>query len=326
MTQYLSIVADFFSELQKKPLITIIGPTASGKTAFSIQFVKQLASEGITAEIVNADSRQFYKYLDIGTAKISENEMAGVPHHLMSILDPKEDCTISWFQKEASKVIDDIQNRGHLPILVGGSMLYVSAIVDGLLPIASSPEIRDRLEKEYDIDSGETLYKKLQEIDPDSAASFSKENKVYVVRALEIYESTGMTKSAQKKAVKSPYNVCILGIDLPKEVLRQKIDDRTRVMLESGWIEEVQSLLEKGYSIDDPGMKSLGYREIAEWLNSPHPQPLPRHGGGEIRFANREGAKKLTEKISSKVRAYAKRHQTWWKRDKRVQWLTPPVV
>lgn len=296
-------MTDFLVKKPAKPLVVIIGPTASGKTAFSIQLTKELASQGVTAEIVNADSRQFYKYLDIGTAKITQEEMAGVPHHLMSILDPKEDCNISWFQKEASKVIDEIQSRGHLPILVGGSMLYVSAIVDGLLPIASSPEIRARLEKEYDVDGGETLYKKLQEIDPESAASFSKENKVYVVRALEIYESTGITKSAQKKAAKSSYDVCILGIDLPKEVLQKKINDRTRLMLQNGWIEEVQSLLEKGYSVDDPGMKSLGYRDIAEYIQ------------------DKGNLEELTEKISSKVRAYAKRHQTWWKRDERVQWI-----
>lgn len=298
-------IDQFLASSPAKPLVVIIGPTASGKTAFSISLAKYLAQVDKKAEIVNADSRQFYRDLDIGTAKITNAEMDGVPHHLMSVLDPKEECTIAWFQREATKVIDDIQKKGHLPVMVGGSMLYVSAMVDGLTPIASSPEIRARLEKEYDIDNGDTLYKKLQEVDPESAAAFARENKVYVVRALEIYESTGKPKSAQQKARKSPYDVLILGIDLPKEILGQKINDRTQLMLDSGWVQEVSDLLDRGYSVGDPGMKSLGYREIAEYIG----------GKGDLQ--------KLSEKISSKVRAYAKRHQTWWKRDERVQWITP---
>lgn len=301
------LVEAFLASKQEKPLIVVIGPTASGKTAFSLGLAKVLESFGKTAEVVNADSRQFYRGFDIGTAKITQAEMQGVPHHLFDVLCPQEDCTISWYKQKAEHVISDIHARGNIPLLVGGSMLYTAALVDGLEPLPPvDPAIRERLGKEYDADGGKTLFARLTEIDPETASSFPMQNKVYVVRAMEIYEGTGKTKSSQKKSTPGAYDLLIFGMDIDKEVLASKISERTKLMFEQGWIDEVKKLREQGITIADPAMKSVGYREIAEALES-----------GSI------DTEKLAATIDSGTRAYAKRHMTWWKCDPRVHWVTP---
>ncbi len=265
------LLADFLGKNPQKPLITVIGPTASGKTNFSILLAHHLQTLGFVPEIINADSRQVYTHLDIGTAKITEKEMEGIPHHLLSVLDPKEECTIAWFKTEVEKTIARLHSEKKIPILVGGSMLYVSAIVDGLEPMQADPELRDRLSKEYDADAGMTLFKRLEEIDPDSAATIPQENKKYVVRALEIFESTGVPKSKAIKKSASPYDNLIIGIDRDKEELNERIALRTEAMFQAGWIDEVKSLMERGYSKDDPAMQSHGYREIIEFLTLERP-------------------------------------------------------
>lgn len=303
------ILEAFLATSPSKPLIAIIGPTASGKTAFSIGLAKTLESFGKTAEVVNADSRQFYRGFDIGTAKITQAEMQGVPHHLIDVLSPREDCTISWYKQRAEHVVSEIHGRGNIPLLVGGSMLYTAALVDGLEPLPPvDPAIRERLSKEYDADGGKTLFAKLTEIDPETAASFPMQNKVYVVRAMEIYEGTGKTKSSQKKSTPGAYDLLMFGMEVDKEFLASKISLRTKLMLERGWIDEVKKLREQGIVVTDPAMKSVGYREIFAALES-----------GDI------DTTKLAATIDSGTRAYAKRHMTWWKRDPRVQWVTPSI-
>lgn len=302
----------FLAAKPEKPLIVLLGPTASGKTALSIRIAQHLKSKQKTLEIINADSRQCYKLLDIGTAKITEKEMQGVPHHLLDVLDPKEECTISWYAERATKAIDEIHARGNVPMLVGGSMLYISAIIDGLQSMtASDPVVRKRLSDEYDVDAGVSLHTKLKRVDPESALVIPRQNKVYLLRALEIFETTGKPKSAQKMKSSCPYDLLIFGIDADPEALRVRINERTDVMLKSGWIEEVKGLLERGYKAEDPGMKSHGYRDIIEALNSPHPPtPSPSSGEGE-----------LCEKIASQIRRYAKRQRTWWRGDERIKWI-----
>lgn len=299
-----SIVHDFL-QTAAKPLIVVLGPTASGKTGFSIQLAHFLQSDAYTsAEIINADSRQLYKYLDIGTAKIRQEEMENVPHHLFSVLDPKTPVTIGWYQREATAFIDQIQQRKHVPMLVGGSMLYISAIIDGLVPVEKSdPAIRSRLEAEYMIDGGVTLWKKLAAIDPQSAASIPHQNKHYLLRALEMYELTGKTKSQLSTQSACPYDALIFGIHRERSALVHRINQRTKLMIENGWIKEVQALIDEGYSADDPAMESSGYREIAQFLIS-------------------KGKKEdLIECISAKTRQYAKRQTTWWRHDKRIVWI-----
>ncbi|HVW66738.1 MAG TPA: tRNA (adenosine(37)-N6)-dimethylallyltransferase MiaA [Candidatus Peribacteraceae bacterium] len=292
-----------------KPLVALLGPTASGKTDFSIQLAVYI-NTGFDAvweksEIINADSRQLYRYMNIGTAKITDEEKRGITHHLIDVLDPNEDVSIAWYKDVATTIIDDCHARGVVPILVGGSMLYISAVVDGLDPLPPpDPAVRERLEKEWDVDDGWTLYDKLVSVDPDTAKNFQHQNKRYVVRAMELYEKTGVPPSQLKKTIPPPYQTLQIGMLWPREELTKRIDERTKKLLESGWIEEVESLLDRGYTPRDPAMKSHGYKEIMQWLSS-----------------EEQDREQLAELISSKTRQYAKRQMTWWGDDDRIVWL-----
>lgn len=284
-----------------KPLIVILGPTASGKTDFSIAVAKKLGN----AEIINADSRQLYKYMNVGTAKITEEEKRGVVHHMIDILEPTEDVSIAWYKERAMHIIDDCHARNVVPILVGGSMLYISAVVDGLEPLPpSDPAVRDTLEQEWDSDDGFTLYNRLVEIDPDTAKNFQHQNKRYVVRAMELWEKFHVKPSQLKKTVPPPYQTLQFGMHWPREELTKRIDMRTKKLLESGWIEEVEGLLDRGFTPRDFGMKSHGYREIIAWLAS-----------------DNQNKEELAEIIAAKTRQYAKRQMTWWGNDDRILWI-----
>ncbi|MDB4978786.1 MAG: tRNA dimethylallyltransferase [Candidatus Peribacteria bacterium] len=300
----------------KKPLIVIIGPTASGKTGFAIKVAKWIDKElkedfaewRSGAEIVNGDSRQLYRGMDIGTAKVTEQEMDKIPHHLFDVLTPDQEVTVAWYKERAERMIEEIQARGNVPILVGGSMLYISAITDGLTPIdPAPPELRARLELEYEQDKGETLYKQLMKIDPDTALAFHKNNKPYVVRAMEIFWSTGRKPSEVKTKDGSKFDVFMFGMDLPKAILDERIEARTEQMLSQGWINEVEHLLDMGYSPFSPGMKSVGYREIAEY----------------IRTGETMSREELAELITRKTRQYAKRQVTWWRNNPKINWIEP---
>jgi tRNA dimethylallyltransferase len=312
--------------LQSKPLIVVLGPTASGKTGLSIQLGRYINNLPLSpapstgsgqalspggrkgagrASIINGDSRQLYKFLNIGTAKITDEEKQGIPHELFDVLDPKEDISIAQYKEMAMREIDQCHQEGLVPILVGGSMLYISAVVDGLDPLPpADPEIRKRLEAAWDADDGWTLYDKLVEIDPVTAKSFEKQNKRYVVRAMELYEMTGKPPSTLKKTMPPPYNILQFGMHWNREELVKRIDERTHQLLQSGWIEEVEGLIDKGYTIADPGMKSHGYREIMQWLSS-----------------DDRDTQALEEVIAAKTRQYAKRQMTWWNDDNRIQWV-----
>lgn len=233
------------------PTIVLVGPTASGKTAFSIDLAAQLGN----VEIVNADSRQLYKHLNIGTAKITSEEMHGIPHYLLDVLDPKEGATAAWYKREAERVIGEIHVRGRVPMLVGGSMLYLSAVIDDL----AFPAERD-------------LRKSLQ----------------------------------TRKNMKPRDDLFIIGIERPREEMMRRINDRTAELFRLGWVEEVRNLLQRGYTSEDPAMKSHGYREIMRFLSSGVQQ-----------------TNDLEEIISAKTRAYAKRQMTWWRNDSRIHWMTP---
>lgn len=298
-----NIVLDRHLSLSDKPLIVVLGPTASGKTDASLLYAKHIGN----AEIVNADSRQLYKHLDIGTAKIRPEEMQNIPHHLIDVLDPKEEATIAWYQKEAIAIIDDSLARKKIPMLVGGSMLYISSIIDGLRPLPpASKELRAKIESEYDTDGGTSLYNELNDADPETAQAFAKANKPYVVRGIELLRSQNEKPSVLKKKRACPYDLLILGMQWNIDKLKERIDMRTKKLLDAGWIEEVEHLLAMGYLPTDPGMKSHGYREIMQWI------------------ASGEGSRdELFEVIARKTRAYAKRQITWWKMDERIQWLSP---
>ncbi len=319
-----------FISSSKRPLVVVLGPTASGKTDFSIALAKDIGdaeiinadlrhgstepvlskAEGLAmtmVEIVNADSRQLYRHLDIGTAKITRDEMQGIPHHLIDVLDPKEEVTAAWYRDVAMKTIDDIHARKKIPMLVGGSMLYISAVIDGLsFPVASDPALREQLEKEYDTDGGVTLHARLSEIDPDTAQGIPRQNKPYVIRALELHELGGKKPSELRQSSDCPYDLFIIGIDRPREELVTRINKRTAELLTGGWIAEVRELVRKGYSPEDPGMKSHGYREIMRAICN-----------------NQVDVEMLANVIGAKTRQYAKRQMTWWKGDARIAWITP---
>lgn len=299
------------------PLIVVLGPTASGKTAFSISLAKYIATTGRDAEVINADSRQLYSNLDIGTAKVMQKEMQGVPHHLIDVLDPKEESTAGWYQKEARKIIRNLHEHGKVPILVGGSMLYVSSVIDELtMAPVPDPSLRARLMDEYDRDGGETLFERLQEVDPEAADGIHRNNKPRLIRAVEIYE---LLKEPKSEAVpqtelrsdenSSAYDLLVFGMQWEREDLCARIDARTKKMFEEGWIEEVEDLLKQGYSADNPGMKSHGYREIISYME------------GSL-----DDTDALRELIAAKTRQYARRQMTWWKGDKRIRWMTQGVV
>ena len=311
---------DVFLECTKKPLIVILGPTAGGKTGFSIEIAKH-----VDGEIVNSDSRQLYKYLDIGTAKITKDEMQGVQHHLIDVYDPKEEVAVGMYQEEALKIIEDIILRGKVPILVGGSMLYISSITDGLslAPVADS-RLRERLIGEYDRDCGASLYRRLQKIDPDTASNIHQNNKPRIVRAIEIYEilKSPKSKMMSEKGELRPrfgnsgrcsYDCLIFGVDQGGENLKRRIVERLEQMFESGWIDEVRDLLLRGYTSEDPGLKSCGYREIIKYL-----QEVESAGSDMDTDSMKE---KLKERIAAKTRQYAKRQMTWWRGDKRIKWV-----
>ncbi len=292
--------------MAKKPLIVVLGPTASGKTAFSVDVALGLKEKGVTAEVINADSRQLYKGMDIGTAKITPAETKGVPHRLFSVIEPSQEITAATYQRMAVQEIDAAHARGAVPMLVGGSMLYISAIIDGLKPLpAKNPALREELEAAYDEDGGATLFAELSDIDPESAKIIPRENKPYVIRAIEIHRLTGKPKSAQLHTSDCPYDLLIFGMQWPRETLTKRIDERTPKLLAGGWVDEVRGLLAAGYTLESPGMKSHGYPEIAR--------------------AILDGKDPLSAEpvIAAKTRQYAKRQMTWWKHDKRIVWVKP---
>jgi len=307
------------------PLIVIVGHTASGKTGRSIEIAKlvnEWKGEG-TSEIVNADSRQLFKGFTIGTAKITYNEMEDIPHHLIDVLDAHKAVTISWFKEHAETVIKEIQNRKHVPILVGGSMLYVSSVIDGLLPLPErSEEVRAKLTDEYDKDKGVSLHHRLQHIDPQTAKNTSPNNTVHLIRAMEIYELTGNPPSKMKTKTQVPYDLFIIGCRVDAAKRKEVIEKRTKLLLENGWIDEVRALLVTGVSEAAPAMESVGYREIAEYLKC-HPEEAcpelrPRVEGG---FTETSCFEELTMTIHKKTLHYAKRQITWWRRDERIRWI-----
>lgn len=287
----------------KRPLLAVLGPTASGKTDASISIALGIGN----CEIVNADSRQLYRGLDIGTAKIRPDEMRGVSHHLIDVLDPQEELTIAKYKELATASIDDILARGNIPMLVGGSMLYVSAVIDNLQPPpAADAALRARIQDEYDKDGGKTLHAKLEAADPETAATIDYRNKPSVVRAAEILELTGMAPSAVKTRGEGGYDVLAFLLEWPREKIVERINFRTKKLINDGWVEEVKGLLDAGVTIDDPAMKSHGYREIAQAILD----------GTDM--ADVEAV------IAKKTRDYAKRQVTWWRNDERLVRILMP--
>lgn len=249
--------------MSERPLIVIAGPTAAGKTALSIQVARRLQGE-----IVSADSRQIYRYMDIGTAKPTAEERAEVRHHLIDVVDPDQSLTLAEYQALAYAAIDDIGRRGRVPFLVGGTGLYVRAVAEGwTVPrVPPDPALRAKLLERAEREGAEALYAELQAVDPAAAARIDPRNVRRVVRALEVYHVSGQTISAQQAKQAPPYRVLWIGLTMPRPELYARADARIDRMVAAGWVDEVRSLVARGYSLDLPAMSALGYREIGEYL------------------------------------------------------------
>lgn len=244
--------------LNKPPLILIVGPTAVGKTELAIQL-----AESLNGEIVSADSRLFYRGMNIGTAKPSQEEMDRIPHHLIDIVEPDETLSLAVFQQEANRIITEIHARGRLPFLVGGTGQYVRAVTQGWMPpeVVADERLRNELEKIKEERGFEWLHAKLAYLDPESALKIDARNVRRTIRALEVILTTGRKFSEQRGQGEAPYRLITIGLTRPREELYQRVDERIEAMFSAGFVDEVQSLLERGYAPSLPSMSAIGYRE-----------------------------------------------------------------
>lgn len=283
----------------KENLFILIGPTAIGKTDLSIKLAQMM-----NGEIISADSMQIYKYMNIGSAKVTKEEMQEVPHHLIDNVYPDEDFTVANYKNHATTLISNINKEGRLPIIAGGTGLYINSIVYNLqfTEVPPSESIRNQLE----LLSNEDLYKELENIDNTSANKLNVNDRKRVIRALEIYKSTGKTMSEYNKDFRmenQDYNLVMIGLNMDRARLYDRINRRVDVMINSGLIDEVKGLLEMGYNKNLVSMQGIGYKEIIMYLEE------------EI---------SLDESIAlikQKSRNYAKRQLTWFRRDERIKWM-----
>jgi len=245
-------------------LIAILGPTAVGKSDLALQLAQEFHGE-----IVSADSRQVYRGMDIGTAKPTPDEQRLVPHHLIDLVNPDEPFTLADYQQRAYAVIDAIHARGNIPFLVGGSGLYVRAVLDGLTIPHVEPDRARRAE--LDREDAATLYARLKECDPLAAAKIDPRNKRRVIRALEVCERTGKPISELQTQRAPNYRILRIGLTMPRAQLYERINARVDAMIANGLVDEVRGLIARGYSPDLPAMSGLGYRQIVAYLNGSIP-------------------------------------------------------
>lgn len=288
---------------QKKPLIVLTGPTAVGKTKLSISLAK-----AVGGEIISADSMQVYKYMDIGSAKIHPEEMSGVPHHLVDILKPEEEFHIVRFQEMAKEAMNDIYERGRIPILVGGTGFYIQAVTRDIDFTQAEQEdgYRRELEAMAQEQGSEALHQMLQKVDPVSAAQIHANNVKRVIRALEFYHQNHAPISAHNQEQKertSPYNLAYFVLNAPRDLLYERIDRRVDEMMEQGLLDEVKRLKSMGYHRGMVSMQGLGYKEILAYLDGEYPLDEA------VRILKRD------------TRHFAKRQLTWFRREQDVIWV-----
>lgn len=287
----------------KQPLLVLTGPTAVGKTKLSIALAR-----AVGGEIISADSMQVYRHMDIGSAKIKKEEMQGIPHHLIDVLDPTEDFHIVLFQKMAKEAMADIYSRGHIPILTGGTGFYIQAVTRDIDFTEAEQEngYRKKLEAIALSQGAEALHRMLRDIDPKSAEEIHPNNVKRVIRALEFYHQNGVPISSHNEAQKqqtSPYNLAYFVLNAPRPLLYERIEARVDEMLSEGLVEEVRKLQSMGCCQGMVSMQGLGYKEILSYL---------------------EGECSLEEAVrilKRDTRHFAKRQLTWFRREPEVIWL-----
>ncbi len=248
---------------QNNLLLALVGCTAAGKTALGIDLARHLGGE-----IIGADSRQVYRWMDIGTAKPTAEERAAVPHHLIDFVDPDEDFSLATYQDLAYAVIADCVERGLVPIVVGGTGQYVQALLEGwrIPRVSPQPTLRVALAAEAEQHGTDVLHRRLAAVDPDAAAAIGPTNARRLIRALEVYEVTGVPISVQQEKVPPPYTIVTSWIDWPREELYRRIDLRVDLMIAAGLVDEVRALRERGYGWELSSMASLGYKEFRPFL------------------------------------------------------------
>ena len=276
------------------PLIVIVGPTAVGKTEISISLAERLKGE-----IVSADSRLFYRGMDIGTAKPSPAERRRVPHHLIDIADPDAPLSLAEFQKAATQAIAEIHARGRLPFLVGGTGQFIRCVVQGWTPptVAANLKLRTELERLAGIHGAEWLHAKLATLDPPAAETIDARNVRRSIRALEVTLITGKRFSEQRGRTSSPYRIIMVGLTRPRQELYARIDARLTAMFEAGFLDEVQRLLEKGYTPSLPSLSAIGYRECCAVI------------GGRLEVEQAQA------RIRHTTRVFVRRQANWFKAD-----------
>lgn len=286
------------------PLIVICGPTATGKSDLALE-----VAEAFDGEIINADSMQLYRGMDIGTAKLTVQERRGIPHHLLDILDVSQDASVANYQEQARAAIDDISIRGKTPILVGGTGLYIKAVLDEMNFPETDPAIRERLEQEAEEIGAAGMYLKLQTIDPEAASAIEPANTRRIIRALEVVEVTGKPYSANLPSdTSSRYPDAIhIGLAMERATLAPRIESRVHKMFQSGLVNEVEHLITKGLLSGVTAQRAIGYAQVLSLL------------AGQIK------EEKAIEETIVATRQYVRRQETWFKRDQRIQWIGEDV-
>jgi len=278
--------------MKKPKIVIVVGPTASGKTSLSIALAKRF-----DGEVISADSRQIYQGLDLGSGKVTEEEMAGIPHHLLDVADPKEIYTAHNFKEDGEKALEDILSRGKLPVIAGGTFFYIDMLLGRIQSpeVPPNPELRAELEKKDE----KELFKELLEKDPRRAGDIDRHNKVRLVRALEIVDALG---HVPHEVSHEEYDILTIGIDIDKETLHKNIHIRLLERIDKGMIEEVERLHSEDVSWERLEVLGLEYRYIAQYLQ---------------KKISRE---EMLETLESEIRKFAKRQMTWLKRDKNILW------
>lgn len=293
----------FLREIKKtgeKPLVVVCGPTASGKTALSLKL-----AEDFNGEIVSADSAQVYRKMDIGSDKVSVADRQKIKHHLVDIRNIDQSFTMADFKREATHAINEILLKGKLPILCGGTGLYISSVVENYdLPVAPpNPKIREELEREFARGGAEALYNMLLDLDPVTASKIHPNNVRYVARALEIVLQT--KKPLEPRKAHPLYNVFKVAIDWPREVLYERINKRVDEQIERGLLNEIKTLISEGYSETCQAFSALGYKEYFPYLRGEKP------------------LEDCKEELKQNSRNYAKRQLTWFRKEEDIFWISP---
>ncbi|MBI0137599.1 MULTISPECIES: tRNA (adenosine(37)-N6)-dimethylallyltransferase MiaA [Bifidobacterium] len=281
-------------------IVSIVGPTASGKTALGVALAQALQARGQTAHIVNADAYQMYRGMDVGTAKPSAGERQAVVHHLIDIIEPEEAMSVARFQAMARSLISDLRAQGIRPILVGGSGLYTRAVIDDLSFPGTDPAVRARLEERAQKEGPGLLFRELQERDPEAAARMDPRNVRRTVRALEVMEITGRPYSASLPRYRYLLPALQLGLDLPREELDRRIDRRTQAMRDQGLVDEVSGLRNR---LGTTASRALGYQQILDYLDG------------------RTDLDAAFGLIAQKTKRLARKQMGWFGRDPRIHWL-----